>query len=231
MASTDKPTIVLVHGAFADASGWAGVIAELRQLGYPCYAPANPLRRVTPDGDYIRSFAATVDGPVVLVGHSYGGCVITNAGVGSPNVKALVYIAAFAPEQGEKLLDTFSLGGAHQLVVGRVGCEHRCETGEQTCRRHDHRGTPVVRDRAPGPRDRTDDNRVAPADAPLNPLAGERLRPDSATAPCGVVMLARAVASAPSGVVMDTRVRGRRAPRGEPRTKQACDARGVGYGP
>lgn len=111
MASTDKPTIVLVHGAFADASGWAGVIAELSDLGYSCQAPANPLRGVRADGDYIRSFAATIDGPVVLVGHSYGGCVITNAGVGSPNVQALVYIAAFAPEEGEKLLDTFPLGG------------------------------------------------------------------------------------------------------------------------
>jgi pimeloyl-ACP methyl ester carboxylesterase len=111
MASTDKPTIILVHGAFADASGWGDVITDLSNLGYPCYSPANPLRGVVADGDYLRSFVATIDGPVVLVGHSYGGCVITNAGVGAPNVQALVYIAAYAPDEGETLSDAGTLGG------------------------------------------------------------------------------------------------------------------------
>jgi pimeloyl-ACP methyl ester carboxylesterase len=120
MASTDNPTIILVHGAFADASGWADVITELNDRDYRCYAPANPLRGVTHDGDYIRSFAGTIDGPVVLVGHSYGGCVITNAGVGSPNVKALVYIAAFAPDEGETLLDTFALGGGSSDLANHL---------------------------------------------------------------------------------------------------------------
>src|SRR5580704_3999261 len=96
-----KPTIVIVHGAFADASGWGGVITRLEDRGYTVLAPANPLRGVPTDSAYIASVLATIHGPIVLVGHSYGGEVITNAATGNPNVKALVYIAAFAPDQGE----------------------------------------------------------------------------------------------------------------------------------
>ncbi len=96
-----RPTIVLVHGAFADASGWAGVITRLEDRGYTVLAPANPLRGVATDSAYIASVLATITGPIVLVGHSYGGEVITNAATGNPNVKALVYIAAFAPDLGE----------------------------------------------------------------------------------------------------------------------------------
>src|SRR6266446_2793488 len=96
-----KPTIVLIHGAFADASGWGGVITRLQDRGYIVLAPANPLRSVAGDSAYIASFLATIKGPIVLVGHSYGGEVITNAAQGNPNVKALVYIAAFAPDLGE----------------------------------------------------------------------------------------------------------------------------------
>ena len=96
-----KPTVVLVHGAFADASGWTSVISKLQKAGYPTLAPANPLRGVDSDATYIRSVLATIEGPVILVGHSYGGEVITNAATGNPNVKGLVYVAAFAPDQGE----------------------------------------------------------------------------------------------------------------------------------
>jgi pimeloyl-ACP methyl ester carboxylesterase len=96
-----KPTIVLVHGAFADASGWAGVEHRLQHRGYTVLAPANPLRGVASDAAYVASVLASISGPIVLVGHSYGGEVITNAATGNPNVKALVYIAAFAPDQGE----------------------------------------------------------------------------------------------------------------------------------
>ena len=91
---------MLVHGAFADASGWSGVIDRLEHRGYPVLAPANPLRGVAADAAYLRSFLATIAGPIVLVGHSYGGVVITNAATGNPNVKALVYVAAFAPDAG-----------------------------------------------------------------------------------------------------------------------------------
>src|SRR6267378_3753151 len=98
-----KPTIVLVHGAFADASGWGGVITRLQNRGYTVLAPANPLRGVAGDSAYIASVLATVTGPIVLVGHSYGGEVITNAATGNTNVKALVYVAGFAPDEGESI--------------------------------------------------------------------------------------------------------------------------------
>ncbi|WP_329123156.1 alpha/beta fold hydrolase [Streptomyces sp. NBC_01353] len=96
-----KPTIVLVHGAFADASSWSGTIKRLRRAGYPVVATANPLRGLADDTAYLRGVLAGVDGPVVLVGHSYGGAVISGAAVGDSRVKALVYIAAFTPDKGE----------------------------------------------------------------------------------------------------------------------------------
>lgn len=98
-----QPTVVLVHGAFADASGYAGVIDELRAHGYSAIAPANPLRGIANDAAAIRAVAATVPGPVLLVGHSYGGAVITQAAAGLDNVVGLVYLAAFAPAAGESV--------------------------------------------------------------------------------------------------------------------------------
>ncbi|MCG7206664.1 alpha/beta fold hydrolase [Streptomyces arenae] len=96
-----KPTIVLVHGAFADASSWNGVVDKLLAHDYPVIAVANPLRGLTTDADYVRQIVTSVGGPVVLVGHSYGGSVISNAAKGLPEVKALVFVAAFLPEEGE----------------------------------------------------------------------------------------------------------------------------------
>ena len=101
--SATKPTIVIVHGGWADSSGWGGEISRLTKAGYPVIAPANPLRGLTSDSDYIRSVLQSITGPIVLVGHSYGGAVISNAARGVPNVKALVFIAAFAPDTGETL--------------------------------------------------------------------------------------------------------------------------------
>jgi pimeloyl-ACP methyl ester carboxylesterase len=103
-AKTTKPTIVLVHGAFADASGWNAVTENLQDDGYSVLAPPNPLRGVSADAAYMKSFLGQIKGPIVLVGHSYGGMVITNAATGNANVKALVYIAAFAPAQGDTVL-------------------------------------------------------------------------------------------------------------------------------
>ncbi|HWM44753.1 MAG TPA: alpha/beta hydrolase, partial [Burkholderiales bacterium] len=100
-AEGGRPTIVLVHGAFAESSSWNGVVAELLAEGYPVVAAANPLRGVKNDADYVATIVEAIKGPVVLVGHSYGGSVITNAANGHRNVKALVYVAAFAPEKGE----------------------------------------------------------------------------------------------------------------------------------
>ncbi len=99
--SAEKPTVVLVHGAWADSSGWGGVITKLERDGYPVLAVANPLRDLAGDSAYVRSVIDSIDGDVVLVGHSYGGAVITNAATGADNVDALVYVAAFAPDKGE----------------------------------------------------------------------------------------------------------------------------------
>ncbi|GAA3201347.1 alpha/beta hydrolase [Actinocorallia longicatena] len=99
-----KPTVVLVHGAFADASGFDGTIALLQRAGFPTIAPANPLRDTAADAAYISSVLDTITGPVILAAHSYGGVVITNAARGHANVKALVYLGAFAPDQGESAL-------------------------------------------------------------------------------------------------------------------------------
>ncbi|MBW4457170.1 MAG: alpha/beta hydrolase [Nostoc indistinguendum CM1-VF10] len=100
-AKDGKPTVVLVHGAFAESSSWNGVLTELITKGYPVVAAANPLRGVKSDSAYIASVLKGIKGPIVLVGHSYGGTVITNAVNGNKNVKALVYVAAFAPDKGE----------------------------------------------------------------------------------------------------------------------------------
>jgi pimeloyl-ACP methyl ester carboxylesterase len=98
-----KPTIVLVHGAFADASSWNGVIERLQQQGGTVVAPANPLRGVAVDAAYLASVVNQLDGPVLLVGHSYGGAVITNAAATATGVVGLVFVAAFAPDEGERL--------------------------------------------------------------------------------------------------------------------------------
>ncbi|QQM39083.1 alpha/beta fold hydrolase [Streptomyces liliifuscus] len=99
-----RPTVVLVHGVFADASGWYRTMAGLQDAGFPVIAAANPLRTLAGDSAYVSSIVDTIPGPVILVGHSYGGEVVTNAGRGHANVKALVYVAAFAPDEGESAL-------------------------------------------------------------------------------------------------------------------------------
>ncbi|WP_051110822.1 alpha/beta hydrolase [Rhizobium sp. 2MFCol3.1] len=96
-----KPTVVLVHGAFAESNSWNGVVKDLEADGYPVVGAANPLRSVKGDAAYVSSILAGIKGPVILVGHSYGGSVISNAANGHDNVKALVYVAAFAPDAGE----------------------------------------------------------------------------------------------------------------------------------
>jgi pimeloyl-ACP methyl ester carboxylesterase len=99
-----KPTIVLVHGAFADASSWNGVISRLERDGFKVIAAANPLRGVASDAAAVSALVRAEPGPVVLVGHSYGGPVITEVANGATNVKALVYVAGFLPEPGESSL-------------------------------------------------------------------------------------------------------------------------------
>ena len=108
-----KPTIVLVHGAWADASSWNAVASRLQNENYTVLAPTNLLRRVSVDAPYIASFLAQrTSGPVVLVGHSYGGFVITNAATGGGDVKALVYVDAFVPDEGETVAEIISGSGS-----------------------------------------------------------------------------------------------------------------------
>jgi pimeloyl-ACP methyl ester carboxylesterase len=101
---SESPTVVLVHGAFADASGFAAVIHELESDGLTVRAPANPLRSLSIDTDALKAYVGAIEGPVVLVGHSYGGAVITQASASLDNVVGLVYLAAFALEVGEDCL-------------------------------------------------------------------------------------------------------------------------------
>jgi pimeloyl-ACP methyl ester carboxylesterase len=113
-ASSDpRPTIVLVHGDWADASSWNSVIRRLQNRGFTVVAPPNTLRGPSQDAPYLASYLQTIPGPIVLVAHSYGGFVITNAATGIANVKALVYIDAFAPDENETALD---------LVEGTGSC-------------------------------------------------------------------------------------------------------------
>jgi pimeloyl-ACP methyl ester carboxylesterase len=104
-AQDGKPTIILVHGAFAESDSWNGVLTKLIAKGYPTVAAANPLRGIKSDADYVASILKGIVGPIVLVGHSYGGSVITNAVNGNKNVKALVYVAGFAPDMGETAIE------------------------------------------------------------------------------------------------------------------------------
>ena len=110
-----KPTVVLVHGGWDNSTGWNAVVDKLQRRGYPVIAPANPLRGLASDAEYVSSVLDTIEGPVVLVGHSYGGAVITNAAVGHDNVDALVYIAGFAPDEGESLVQLVSMNPGSEI--------------------------------------------------------------------------------------------------------------------
>ena len=120
--NNSAPTIVLVHGAWADSAGWSGVVSRLQADGYTVWAVPNPLRGLSSDAAYVASILNTIPGPIILVGHSYGGAVITNAATGNPNVKALVYVDAFAPDEGESALQLASMpppaGASPSCVLG-----------------------------------------------------------------------------------------------------------------
>ncbi|MEU4420794.1 alpha/beta hydrolase [Actinoplanes sp. NPDC024001] len=105
VAHQPKPTVVLIHGAFADSSGWNGVVRRLQDDGYPVVAAANPLRGVAADAANVKALLASIEGPIVLVGHSYGGMVASSAAAGDRDVKALVFVAAFAPLAGESAVE------------------------------------------------------------------------------------------------------------------------------
>jgi pimeloyl-ACP methyl ester carboxylesterase len=115
-----KPTVVLVHGAWADTSSWSGEIATLQAAGYDVRAVANPLQNLTTDSQYVADYLKAIRGPIVLAGHSYGGSVITNAAAGLANVKRLVYVDAAAPAPGQT---TAQLSGAGSVLVKKTPAE------------------------------------------------------------------------------------------------------------
>src|SRR5947209_16155672 len=125
-------TVVLVHGAFADASSWNGVIERLQAHGVQVTAPANPLRGLSSDSAYIASVFDQMPGPVLAVGHSYAGAVITNAATKASNVVGLVYIAAFAPDEGERLGDVESGSKDSILNAALVPLHYPTGQGAQT---------------------------------------------------------------------------------------------------
>jgi pimeloyl-ACP methyl ester carboxylesterase len=117
-ATAARPTVVLVNGAWANNAAWSGVIERLQTEGYTVDAPPNPLQSLKGDAATIADLLKTIQGPIVLVGHSYGGAVITNAATGNPNVKALVYVDAFAPAKGESVLALDSIKPGSALGAG-----------------------------------------------------------------------------------------------------------------
>ena len=126
-STTTPVTVVLVHGAFADASSWTGVIQRLQKRGVQVTAPANPLRGISIDSAYIASVIDQISGPVLAVGHSYGGAVISNAASMAKNVVGLVFVAAFAPDEGERLGAVTS--GSKDSVLNSALVPRRYPTG------------------------------------------------------------------------------------------------------
>jgi pimeloyl-ACP methyl ester carboxylesterase len=125
-------TVVLVHGAFADASSWNGVIERLQAAGIQVTAPAIPLRGIAQDSAYIASFLRQIPGPVLAVGHSYGGAVISNAAADAENVAGLVFVAAFAPDEGEVLGDVAASSKDSLLGTAQVQREYPTGPGGET---------------------------------------------------------------------------------------------------
>jgi pimeloyl-ACP methyl ester carboxylesterase len=125
-------TVVLVHGAFADGSSWSGVIERLQAQGIAVVAPANPLRGITADSAYTASFLNQIPGPVLAVGHSYGGAVISNAATNAQNVVGLVFVAAFAPDEGEILGQVTATSKDAILGPALVPLQYPTDQGDET---------------------------------------------------------------------------------------------------
>src|ERR671912_1317049 len=127
-----RPTVVLVHGAWADGSSWNEVIKRLQAEGVQVTAPANPLRGISIDSAYINSLLGQVPGPVLAVAHSYGGAVITNAATNAHNVVGLVYVAAFAPDEGETVGDIASNSTDSVVLPALVELQYPTGEGQET---------------------------------------------------------------------------------------------------
>ena len=156
MSSIERPTVVLVHGAFAESSSWDGVIDRLLDAGHPAIAAANPLRGLASDAEAIGDVVRTVEGPVVLVGHSYGGAVISNVAADAGEITGLVYVAGFAPDPGQtavslsQMFPGSTLGDCAAARPGAATARPTCTSrpsattsaSAQTCRHRRPRGWP-----------------------------------------------------------------------------------------
>src|SRR6266566_5648669 len=129
-AADSRPAVALVHGAFADSAGWNDVVEQLQAAGIAVQAISNPLRGITADAAYVASAIRQIPGPVLAVGHSYGGAVITNAAPHASNVVGLVYVAAFAPDEGETLGDIE--GDSKDSVLNTALLQLQYPTGQGT---------------------------------------------------------------------------------------------------
>ncbi|SCL34529.1 Alpha/beta hydrolase family protein [Micromonospora rhizosphaerae] len=156
--TNQRPTVVLVHGAFAESASWSGLVERLQDRSIDVVAVANPLRSVPGDAAYLSDVIAGVGGPVVLVGHSYGGMVITDAAAGSDKVAGLVYVCAFAPDQGESAFDlankfpgsTSAVRPHREAADGRPGVE--VDPVVVRLQRRVHPGRPALLHGEPGRR-------------------------------------------------------------------------------
>jgi pimeloyl-ACP methyl ester carboxylesterase len=131
-SDSSTPTVVLVHGAFADSAGWNGVVERLHRAHVPVQAVSNPLRGIAADTAYVASALAQIDGPILAVGHSYGGAIITNAAAKVDNVVGLVYVAAFAPDQGEVLAEISADSKDSVLNTALVELRYPTGNGDET---------------------------------------------------------------------------------------------------
>jgi pimeloyl-ACP methyl ester carboxylesterase len=131
-ANSAKPTVVLVHGAFADAGSWAGVTELLLKAGVKVQALVNPLRGLASDSAYVASAIAQIPGPVLAVGHSYGGASITNAATTTPNVVGLVFVAGFAPDEGEILSEIEGTSRDSALGPALLTAQYPTGSGDET---------------------------------------------------------------------------------------------------
>jgi pimeloyl-ACP methyl ester carboxylesterase len=131
-SDTAPLTVVLVHGAFADSSSWDGVVERLQEAGLEVRAAPNPLRGISYDSAYVASFIEQIEGPVLAVGHSYGGAVITNAATDAENVVGLVYVAAFAPDEGERLGEATPTSKDSVLNTALVPLQYPAEADGKT---------------------------------------------------------------------------------------------------
>src|SRR5882724_5756157 len=204
--SANTPTVVLVHGGFADASFWVPVIKDLQAHDLPVLAPPNPLRGLAHDAEYIASYVNQIDGPVLLVGHSYGGAVISVAGASTPNAVGLVFVAAFALDEGESFAEIFAQFGDTPLLSAvrpgsrarapyrpaRRGPAVRC--GARAARGTGHRQVPPAR-RGDVARRAAEHERAGDTRSAVRGTA--RVRGLAAAAASGALALGRSLASAP----------------------------------